>query len=51
MGSNDGSPSDHAGVISEVASVIREFTEPNSEDADTDPEEKLDDGYVRSSYK
>lgn len=38
--SHEGSPSDQAGIASEVASVIREFTVPVTEDEDVDIEEK-----------
>ncbi|KAL5977228.1 peroxisomal assembly protein [Asimina triloba] len=34
LASNEGSPNDQAGITSEVASIIREFTEPISEDED-----------------
>ncbi|KAL5561531.1 hypothetical protein UlMin_031278 [Ulmus minor] len=34
LASREGSPSDQVGITSEVASVIREFTEPDSEDGD-----------------
>ncbi|XXG74550.1 hypothetical protein AAC387_Pa07g3243 [Persea americana] len=37
---NEGSPNDLAGVTSEVASVIREYTEPVSEDSDFYSEDK-----------
>ena len=47
MGSHEGSPNDHVGISSEVASVIREFTEPVSEDGDTGSDGKLNDESVR----
>ncbi|KAM2403941.1 hypothetical protein ACFX1X_031655 [Malus domestica] len=40
LGSHEGSPSDQVGITSEVASLIREFTEPISDDGDMDSEEK-----------
>ncbi|PWA43544.1 peroxin 6 [Artemisia annua] len=39
LGSNDGSPNDQVGVNSEVASVIREFTEPFSQNEDDSEDE------------
>lgn len=36
LGSREGSPNDQAGMASEVASVIRNFTEPVNEDEDTE---------------
>ncbi|KAM6558430.1 hypothetical protein CsatA_027669 [Cannabis sativa] len=49
LASQDGSPSDHVGIISEVASVIREFTEPISEDGDIDSEGKLNGDFNSSN--
>ena len=46
LSSNEGSPSDQIGITSEVASVIREFTEPVSEDEEFNPEKAADDGSV-----
>ena len=44
---NEGSPNDLAGVTSDVASVIREYTEPVSEDSDFYSEDKTNVGSVR----
>ena len=44
--SHEGSPSDQVGLSSEIASVIREFTEPVSEDEDIYPGEKSNDYFV-----
>lgn len=41
LGSQEGSPSDHVGITSEIASVIREFTGPVSEDGDIGSDGKL----------
>ncbi|CAK9175950.1 unnamed protein product [Ilex paraguariensis] len=43
LASHEGSPHDQVGVNSEIASIIREFTEPVIEDEDNFCEEKLDD--------
>lgn len=43
--SNEGSPLDQVGIFSEVASVIREFTEPVSEDEDLYSGETSTDGF------
>ncbi|KAM1755947.1 hypothetical protein ACFX12_008217 [Malus domestica] len=40
LGSNEGPPSDQVGINSEVASLIREFTEPISDEGDMDFEGK-----------
>lgn len=42
-----GSPSEQAGTNTEVASVIREFTEPVMEDEDTYFEQNSESGSVR----
>nr|XP_028956228.1 peroxisome biogenesis protein 6-like [Malus domestica] len=47
LGSHEGSPSDQVGITSEVASLIREFTEPISDDGDMDSEEKHNGDIVR----
>ncbi|XP_058087300.1 peroxisomal ATPase PEX6 isoform X3 [Magnolia sinica] len=44
LSSNEGSPSDQAGIMSEVASVIREFTEPVPECRDYYSEENANVG-------
>nr|XP_010907043.1 peroxisome biogenesis protein 6 isoform X1 [Elaeis guineensis] len=44
LSSNEGLPSDQVGLTSEVASVIREFTEPVSEDEEFNPEKAANDG-------
>ncbi|XP_050237486.1 peroxisomal ATPase PEX6 isoform X2 [Mercurialis annua] len=43
LSSNDGSPNDQVGLISEVASVIREFTQPVPEDNNKYSDGKSDD--------
>lgn len=48
--SHEGSPSDQIGITSEVASVIREFTEPTSEDGDIYYEGKSNGDFVRCTY-
>ncbi|XP_058087306.1 peroxisomal ATPase PEX6 isoform X9 [Magnolia sinica] len=50
LSSNEGSPSDQAGIMSEVASVIREFTEPVPECRDYYSEENANVGSVRCNY-
>lgn len=45
--SHEGSPNDQAGITSEVASLIREFTEPISDDGDIDSEGKQNGDSVR----
>lgn len=50
MGSQEGSPSDNVGITSEIASVIREFTEPVSEDGDIIFDGKLNGEFVRFNY-
>ena len=50
LGSQEGSPSDHVGITSEIASVIREFTGPVSEDGDIGSDGKLNGEFVRFSY-
>lgn len=40
LASHEGSPNDQVGITYEVASLIREFTEPISDDGDTDSEGK-----------
>ncbi|XP_062087439.1 peroxisomal ATPase PEX6 [Humulus lupulus] len=49
LASQDGSPNDHVGIISEVASVIREFTQPISEDGEIDSEGKLNGDFNSST--
>ncbi|PON96624.1 Spastin [Trema orientale] len=49
LASQEGSPNDHAGISSEVASVIREFTEPVSEDEEIDSEGKLNGEFYASN--
>lgn len=44
--SHEGSPNDQVGLSSEVASVIREFTEPVSEDEDNYSGEKSNDYFL-----
>lgn len=48
--SNEGSPNDQVGLTSEVASVIREFTEPVSEDEDSYSGEKSNGDFVRCNF-
>lgn len=50
LASHEGSPNDHMGITSEVASVIREFTEPVSEDGEIDSKGKLNGEFVRHIY-
>ncbi|XP_077244463.1 peroxin 6 [Tasmannia lanceolata] len=46
LSSNEGSPFDQMGIMSEIASVIREFTEPVSDDEDGYyPGEKANSGF------
>jgi len=48
LSSNDGSPNDQIGINSEVASVIREFTEPISENEDDyEDEEEAEVGFFK----
>lgn len=47
LASQEGSPQEQVGVNSEVASVIREYTEPVLKDEDDDFEEKLLGDHVR----
>lgn len=47
MNSQDGSSNDQVGLTSEVASVIREFTEPDVEDGDKYSNGKLNGDPVR----
>ena len=46
----EGSPNDQAGIASEVASVIRKFTEPVIEDEDSYFENKLTGDFVSCDY-
>jgi peroxin-6 len=48
--SHEGSPNDQVGLSSEVASVIREFTEPVSEDEDNYSGEKSNDYFVSCNF-
>lgn len=48
--SQENSPSDQAGVISEVASVIRKFTEPVSQNGDKYSDEQSNGDFVSGSY-
>ncbi|KAI7747693.1 hypothetical protein M8C21_029031 [Ambrosia artemisiifolia] len=50
LSSNDGSPNDQIGVNSEVASVIREFTEPQNEDDYEDEDEAEHMNSARAVY-
>ncbi|KAK1559426.1 hypothetical protein Q3G72_014366 [Acer saccharum] len=45
MASNEGSPNDQVGLSSEIASVIRKFTEPVAEDEDDYGEEESDGDF------
>ena len=47
LASHEGSPNDHVGITSEVASVLREFTEPVPEDGEIDSEGKVNGEFVR----
>ena len=47
LSSNDGSPNDQVGVSSEVASVIREFTEPFNPNEDYYEDEEAEVGILR----
>ncbi|XP_024017711.1 peroxisome biogenesis protein 6, partial [Morus notabilis] len=49
LGSQEGSPSDHMGITSEIASVIREFTEPVSEDGDINSAGELNGEFQGSN--
>ncbi|GMN38088.1 hypothetical protein TIFTF001_007343 [Ficus carica] len=49
LGSQEGSPSDHVGITSEIASVIREFTGPVSEDGDIGSDGKLNGEFYGSN--
>lgn len=44
--SNDGSPSDQVGAVSEIAAVVREFTEPLPEEQTGPPGHASKDGLV-----
>ncbi|KAJ4828499.1 peroxisomal assembly protein [Turnera subulata] len=46
LSSNEASPNDQAGLTSEVASVIREFTNPVVEDENSYPEESWNDDHT-----
>nr|CAD1825961.1 unnamed protein product [Ananas comosus var. bracteatus] len=46
LSSNEGSPSDQAGITSEVASVIREFSNPLPEDDESYPAKDANGGLV-----
>lgn len=48
--SNEGSQSDHTGMISEVASVIRKFTQPVDMAEDISSEERLSLGPVSNGF-
>ncbi|XP_021740626.1 peroxisome biogenesis protein 6-like isoform X2 [Chenopodium quinoa] len=49
--SNEGSQSDHTGIISEVASVIRKFTQPVVKVEDVPLEEKLNGSPLQSAER
>lgn len=46
----EGSSNDQVGIASEVASVIRKFTEPVIEDEDIYSEKKLTSDFVSCSF-
>ena len=50
LGSHEGSPNDQVGITSEVASVIRKFSEPVTEDEDIYSEGEPNDDSVRCNY-
>lgn len=50
LGSHEGSPNDQLGVTSEVASVIRKYTEPINEDDDTNTKGEPNGDFVRFNY-
>lgn len=50
LGSHEGSPNDQVGITSEVASVIRKFSEPVTEDEDINSEGEPNDDSVRCNY-
>lgn len=50
LGSQDGSVGDRVGVISEIASVIRELTEPVSNGEYSSMEEKSNNNSVRFAF-
>jgi len=47
LSSNEGSSFDQVGITSEVASIIREFTEPFSEDEESYSVQPANQGLVR----
>lgn len=49
--SNEGSPFDQVGITSEVASIIREFTQPFSEEEEPYSGQQANLGFVRCFYK
>ncbi|KAB1203639.1 Peroxisome biogenesis protein 6 [Morella rubra] len=52
LGTREGSSNDQVGITTEVASVVRKFTEPVSEDEDIDSKgEPNDDFHVRDAGK
>ena len=50
LGTREGSSNDQVGITTEVASVVRKFTEPVSEDEDIDSKGEPNDDFVRSIY-